>query len=176
MKKLVFFLLATILATSCNAQDNKILKEKPSKAEISGDSLEQPKESWKVNKEVDENGNIIRYDSVYTWSSVGPIKGIEVDSLNHRMHSLLRNHFSMLKPNTQSFKSHDSIMKQYFNDDFFEDDFFSNRINPNFPNMDDMLKRMEAMRNQFFNDNNRYIIPPERNEKKKSTKIDKNRV
>ncbi|MCB0400185.1 MAG: hypothetical protein KDD26_11310, partial [Winogradskyella sp.] len=72
----------------------------------------------------------------------------------------------------------DSIMKQFFSDDFFKDDFFSNRMPSGFPNMDDVMKQMEAMRQNFFNDNYRYVIPPEETKPKenKTDIIDKKQV
>ena len=176
MKKLIFFLIATIFVTSCNSQNNKTTRNNEANTNKINDSLTQPKESWKVNKEVDEDGNIIRYDSIYTWSSSGPIKATDNDSLLQRMQTMLNKRFSMLQSPISGFAEQDSVMKQFFGDDFFKDDFFSQGLNPRFPNMDDMIKRMEAMRQQFFNDNNRYIIPPETKEKKKESSISKKQI
>ncbi|WP_411767806.1 hypothetical protein [Winogradskyella sp. A3E31] len=172
MKKVMLFLFVAILATSCNAQNSK---DKSSKIEIEKNSLNEPKGSWKVNKEVDKNGNIIRYDSIYTWSSSRDLKSIDADSIFNKM----QNRFSMFQsPRMYGFTEHDSIMKQFFSDDFFKDNFFSSGSPSTFPNMDDMIKRMEAMREQFFNDNHRYIIPPEETKKKekKANTIEKKRA
>ncbi|MTE26681.1 hypothetical protein [Winogradskyella ouciana] len=179
MKKVMLFLFVAILATSCNAQNSETPKDKIVKSETSQDSNAKPKGSWKVNKEVDENGNIIRYDSIYSWSSSDNLKGMDNDSIFNEMQSMMRKRFSMFQSqNGNGFMKHDSIMKQFFSDDIFKEDFFSGGLNSNFPNMDDMMKRMEAMRQQFFNDNHRYIIPPEETEKKekKTNTIEKKRV
>ncbi|MCA0132917.1 hypothetical protein [Winogradskyella alexanderae] len=176
MKKVVFFLIATIFVTSCNTQDKKSANNRATNKEAVTDSIKRPKESWKVNKEVDEDGNIIRYDSIYSWSSSGPIKGLENDSIFDKMQAMMHKRFSMLQPSISGFAKHDSIMKQFFDDDFFSDDFFSNSLDPNFPSMDDMIKRMEAMRQQFFDDRNRYIIPPETKKKEKPESIKKKQV
>lgn len=169
----MLFLFVAILATSCNAQDTENSSKNSSDLEIQKDSLQKPKGNWKVNKELDENGNIIRYDSIYSWSSSGNIKGIESDSIINQMRSMMQKRFSMLQsPNLNGFADQDSIMKPFFSDDFFKDDFFSNRMPSGFPNMDDVMKQMEAMRQNFFNDNYRYIIPPEKTEPKENkTKI-----
>ncbi|WP_411893637.1 hypothetical protein [Winogradskyella sp. A2] len=172
MKKVALFLFVAILATSCNAQESNSSKKEIAESETQKDSITEPKGSWNVHKEVDENGNIIRYDSIYSWSSSGNSKVIDNDSIFNKMQSMMQRRFSMFQsPSGNTFAHHDSIMKQFFSDDFFRDDFFSNNLNRNFPNMDDMIKRMEAMRQQFFNDNNRYIIPPE-TKSKKSKKVD----
>ncbi|WP_157358327.1 hypothetical protein [Winogradskyella sp. J14-2] len=176
MKKVMLFLFVAILATSCNAQDTENSSKNPSDLEIQRDSLQKPKANWEVNKEVDENGNIIRYDSIYSWSSSGNIKGMENDSIFNQMHTMMQKRFSMLQsPNLNDFAEHDSIMKQFFYDDFFKDDFFSNRMPTGFLNMDEIMKQMEAMRQNFFNNENRYIIPPEPKENKTKT-IEKKQV
>ncbi|WP_179345562.1 hypothetical protein [Winogradskyella ursingii] len=170
MKKVKLFLFVAILATSCNAQDSKITKDDIAKTKIKIDTITSPEGSWKVNKELDENGNIIKYDSIYTWSSSGNLKGlkqIENDSLLNKMRSMLRRQFSMFNsPNLSNSIDSDSIMKQFFSDDFFSDDSFSKRMPNGFPNLEDIMKRMEAMQQQFFNNNHRYLIPPEKTEKK----------
>ena len=179
MKKVMLFLFVAILATSCNAQDTQKSSKDASDLEIQNDTLLKPKGNWKVNKEVDENGNIIRYDSIYSWSSSGAIKGIESDSIFNQMRSMMQKRFSMLQsPNLNGFADQDSIMKQFFSYDFFKDDFFSNRMPSGFPNMDDVMKQMEAMRQNFFNDNYRYVIPPEETKPKenKTDIIDKKQV
>ena len=64
MKKYVLLFMIGMLSVSCNSQ-NKDLKNKESEEK----SIKEPKGSWKVDKEFDENGNLIRYDSIYSWSS-----------------------------------------------------------------------------------------------------------
>lgn len=178
MKKVMFFLFVAILATSCNAQDSKTSEKDRSKSEVKQDSIRKPKGNWHVTKEVDENGNIIRYDSIYSWSSSGNHKGFNNDSIFNKMQSMMQQRFSMFQSQRiNGFTEHDSMLKQFFNDDFFRDDFYSNGLSSGMPNMDDMIKRMEAMRQQFFNDNNRFIIPPEEKKKpKKSSSLEKKQI
>ncbi|NNF86292.1 MAG: hypothetical protein HKM26_07035 [Winogradskyella sp.] len=158
MKNVIFFLFVAILATSCNAQEAN--KDKDSITDHTLNKAEVPKGRWKVSKEVDENGNIIRYDSIYSWSSHGNLKDFtttESDSIFNHMRSMMKQQFSTFStPMMPGFAHHDSIMKR-----FFEDDNFSNSFNSGFPSMDDMMKQMEAMRQRFFNNQKRYIIPPE---------------
>lgn len=179
MKKVMLFLFVAILATSCNAQDTENSSINSSDLESQKDSLLKPKGTWKVNKEVDENGNLIRYDSIYSWSSSGSIKGMESDSILNQMHSMMQKRFSMLQsPRLNGFSERDSIMKQFFSDDFFKDDLFSSGMPSGFSNMDAIMKQMETMRQNFFNDTHRYIIPPEKTEpkEKKTNFIEKKQV
>lgn len=161
MKKVILFLFVAILATSCNAQDSKHQEESIAKAKVEGETT-LPKGSWKVSKELDENGNVIRYDSIYTWSSSKGSKAlnnIENDSLLQKMQSIMQKQFSMFKSKGHSnFTENDSIMRQ-----FFSEDFFRNEMPSNFLNIQDIMKRMEAMRQQFFYNREQYIIPPESN-------------
>lgn len=178
MKKYVLMFLVAMLSLSCNGQTEKSEKRKVAEQDQKVEST-APKGSWQVNKEFDENGNLTRFDSIYSWSSSGNLKGLNNDSIFNKMQSMMQKRFSMLQsPSINSFVEKDSIMKQFFSDDFFKDDFFSNSAPLGIPNMDDMMKQMEAMRQQFFSDNNRYLIPPEKkdNNKNRSKIIEKKQV
>ncbi|GAB4251673.1 MAG: hypothetical protein Kow0079_05790 [Vicingaceae bacterium] len=144
MKKLVLLSVVAVLLNGCNAQDKD-------KNETSNEVQPKPKVSWKVNKEVDENGNIIRYDSTYTWtySSNGEHVNVNVDSVLNAFNSYF---------NTQMPGFFDkSIMDPFWNDsllhkDFLMDDYFYQRFHENFLQMDEMFKRMDSIRNKFFED------------------------
>jgi hypothetical protein len=58
MKKIRFLLILLLGLTSCQAQN----KQKDTQ-EVT------PKGKWQVHREYDENGNLVKYDSVYVWSS-----------------------------------------------------------------------------------------------------------
>lgn len=169
MKKVSLFLFVAILATSCNAQNPKPKDDNLAKTRANNKYSTVPKGSWKVNKELDENGNIIRYDSIYSWSSsknLQDLSHIEKDSLLKEMHFKMQQQFSMFK--TQGYfnlMESDSIMDQ-----FFSDDFFTGKTPNNSPNMEDLMIRMEAMRQQFFDNRHRYIIPPEKIQEKSDLK------
>ncbi|WAC01988.1 hypothetical protein N7U66_19475 [Lacinutrix neustonica] len=62
MKKYVLVAITALLSMSCNGQKRKA-------KDIENTVVEQPKGSWKVDKEFDDQGNLIRYDSIYSWSS-----------------------------------------------------------------------------------------------------------
>ena len=67
MKKHVLVIIVALLSVSCNGQKNNAKQIEIKESE--GTVAEAPKGSWKVDKEFDENGNLIRYDSIYSWSS-----------------------------------------------------------------------------------------------------------
>ena len=128
----------------------------------------QPKISWNVNKEVDEQGNIIRYDSTYSWSysnGSGNTQNINTDSLLQSFNSFFNNHYSPLW--NESFINpfeKDSM----WNRDFFKDDYFHSRWESNFFDMESMFLRMDSLRNLFFQE----MIPENRkSEHDKGTKL-----
>ena len=138
-----FFALSVIVlfAFGCNAQKTEQQKEK---------TENKPNESWTVNKEVDENGNVIRYDSTYTWS----YSNVEGDSVNVNVDSLMnsfKNYFGAQMPSVfgQDFMNpmmNDSMLHR----DFFAEDFFQNQFKYEFFDADKMFQRMDSIRGQFF--------------------------
>jgi len=107
----------------------------------------QPKEDIKVNKEYDENGYLIRYDSTYTYY-YSNIEGDEIvaDSIFNNFRNMFENNYSF------------STMP-YFNDLFFEDsllkygfyknDFFHERFMNNMQQMERLFWEMDSIKNKF---------------------------
>ena len=67
MKKYILLFFVSLLSVSCSSQGNET--KKVEKEDTKTDIVDAPKGSWTVDKEFDENGNLIRYDSIYSWSS-----------------------------------------------------------------------------------------------------------
>lgn len=144
MKTLKFILIFFLLFYSCTAQNKQKNKE---------DSL-KPDENVQVNKEYDEHGNLIKYDSIYSYSysSDGKIN----DSIKMQFQKHFSNH---------------SFFNDSFFDDFFKQDSASGHFNPDnffykgFMNQDDhiksMMKRMDSIQQLFFEQNFQSIIPAE---------------
>ena len=126
MKKYSLILMSALLSVGCNGQKNEAkqaeIKESNEKV------VEQPKGTWKVDKEFDENGNLIKYDSIYSWSSSSQfddLSSLDRDSLMQSFKSRFFTNFSEFE--NQGFEdifSQDSLFsKRFFNDDFFGSDF-----------------------------------------------------
>ena len=64
MKKLTTLLLMFIII-GCNSQEKD---KKQTENNLKEDSIVKPEEKWDVHKEYDEFGNLIKYDSIYSWS------------------------------------------------------------------------------------------------------------
>jgi len=152
MKKFVFTLLLGLMLAGCQAQDDRS-KSKVDLAEKSTDSIsvDNPKIRWKVDKEYDEEGNIIEYDSIYSYSYDNlmnlPME-MNLDSVMESMkffsHGKLSS--SMKKQNLGPFMDLDSLMNgsQYFND------FFERQRNNNFSDMRKLFQQMDSLQNMMM--------------------------
>lgn len=148
MKKATTLLMAAVLTLSCDAQekDSADTLKKEDKQTVAG----QPKGEWKVNKEFDEAGNLIRYDSIYSWSSGNDLDELSLldrDSTLRSLRSRFYREFSRI--DEQEFGdlfSADSIFsKRFFNDDFFDSEF-----GRDFMDIDRIRERMERLQQEFL--------------------------
>lgn len=156
MKKFVLLSLLSLVCFGCNGQ------EKESEEKKEDQSLaEQPKGSWKVNREFDENGNLIRYDSIYSWSSsdyTDDLAQMDRDSLFESFRSRFSRSFSQFNQDGfANFFEEDSL----FTEHFFEDDFFESPLGKDFMDLDKIQKRMEDMQRRFLE---QYAPKPDKEE------------
>jgi hypothetical protein len=130
MKHLVFYTIAIFLVwNNCHGQTGQKEDEKAHKKNM-------PESNISVNKEYDENGNIIRYDSTYSWS----YSSSESDSLlNDTLFFGDKRFFDRknLFPDVPFFGDdffnfrflNDSIFSdRSFSDEFFDKKFFSDKF------------------------------------------------
>ena len=162
MKKFILLVIVALLSINCNGQKDET-KELEIK-EIEENIVEQPKGAWKVDKEFDENGNLIRYDSIYSWSSNGNFNNfssLDKDSLIQSFKSRFFTNFSGFE--NQGFEdvfSQDSLFsKRFFNDDFFGSDF-----GKDFMDIDKIRQQMIARQMKFLEKyQSEFIKPKEEN-------------
>ncbi len=133
MKTYAIVSMAALLATGCSAQD----KNKPEMAQNDHKSRkEEPKGTWKVEKELYENGNIIKYDSIYSWSSDDSLQNLtneEMDSIMQHFGAAFGERFGNLNgQDLGGFFNRDSLFTKHFS------------------NLDDIREQMETMRQQFL--------------------------
>tara|TARA_R110002050_G_scaffold104052_6_gene213296 strand:+ start:2188 stop:2676 length:489 start_codon:yes stop_codon:yes gene_type:complete len=159
MKKYILLFMVGLLSTSCNGQKNEIKNTETKESE--GKLVEQPKGSWKVDKEFDENGNLIRYDSLYSWSSnkkYNNLSSSERDSVIQSYKSRFFTNFSRFE--NQGFEdvfSQDSLFsKRFFNDDFFGSDFGTEIMD-----IDKIRQQIIARQKRFLEKYQSEFIKPE---------------
>jgi hypothetical protein len=145
MKTLKLIPLFCLLYFSCTGQD----KQKNDTSAL------KPDENITVNKEYDENGNLIRYDSIYSYSY----------SSNGKLNDSLKQQFQ------KYFNSHNFINDSFFDDffgkdssaggGFYPDNFFQKGFINQDRYIEQMMKRMDSIQQLFFNNLDRPIIPAE---------------
>ncbi|MGC1204960.1 MAG: hypothetical protein WA839_08750 [Flavobacteriaceae bacterium] len=159
MKKYILLFMIGLLSVSCNGQKNDTKNTETKENE--GNIVEQPKGSWKVDKEFDDNGNLIRYDSIYSWSSNGKLDNlstVDKDSLLHSFKSRFFTNFSDFENNgfDDVFSKDSLFSKHYFNDDFFGSDF-----GKDYMDIDKITQQMIARQKKFLEKYQSEFIKPE---------------
>lgn len=155
MRTIACTLLLALSLSSCNAQDkskDNIAQQSALNGTDKKDAFE-PKGNWTVNKEYDENGNIIKYDSIYSYSySSGNGDTLAIKDVDSVIRSFQK-YFEETMPN--SFDQ--GLMKPYWGDaelfdHFFEDNYFHDRWKNDLFNLESRFIRMDSLRNKYLED------------------------
>jgi len=127
MKKLIFLVLFFIIISNSFFSQIEVY--------IDTTKIESPNESWNVNKRYDKDGNIIQYDSFYSYSSNGEYLNIDSLISTFGINNFFSNPFIIDSAfNFFNQKSHimDDIFKEFIQiDSFFNDLFDNNFSKPN---------------------------------------------
>lgn len=145
MKNIITLFISVLLFTSCNAQSEK--KTDVQKEEISKEQID-PKVDYKVNKKYDDEGNLIGYDSTYTYY----YSNVDKDAmLQDSVFEKFSDHFNMGNSLMGDDFFHDFFDEKNFpKDEFFKEDFFSGDVKSNQEMINRMLSRMDSLKNKFF--------------------------
>ncbi|MEI8202798.1 MAG: hypothetical protein WCH34_07280 [Bacteroidota bacterium] len=154
MKRFISILiLSTLFQVASNAQNQN--------DEQKNQSNTQPKTNIKVNKEYDKEGNLIKYDSTYTYyySNSENSQNINDSVLNDFKKQFHQQYFFSDEPFFNNFFFQDSLM----NNNFFSNDYFSKRFKDNMESMDKLFQQMDSLKNEFF------LKPTQPEDKKQKT-------
>lgn len=148
MKTLFVTLAVALFTYGCNAQNQP--GKGTDKSEVKKDGQNEPKESWTVKKEMDENGNVIGYDSTYTWSystANGDSLTLNADSVFQSIQSFFGNDMSKVwDKSLMDPMMRDSLLPR----ELFSDNYFEKRWKDDYFDMDKMFQEMDSLRNRFF--------------------------
>jgi hypothetical protein len=147
MKTLIYIFFA-LSFLGCDSQDKK--KEDTQEPEKKEQDTIKPKVTWDVKKEFDEFGNLIKYDSIYSYS-YSNIKG---DSITVNLDSVMDS-FSRYFEDKTPFKMNDRFFYLPQNDslfmsDFFEDDYFFSQWKQRPLDVEKLIKQMDSTRNVYL--------------------------
>lgn len=159
MKRYILLFMIGLVSVSCKGQkkETKIVETEENRDNI----VEKPKGTWKVDKEFDENGNLIWYDSIYSWSSNDKfenLSSIDRDSLMQSFKSRFFTNFSGFE--NQGFEtvfSQDSLFSKHF----FTDDFFDSNFGNDFMDIDELTQQMITRQRKFLEKYQSEFIKPE---------------
>ena len=148
MKKFITLLLIVVI-TACDTKD-KSKQQVESYEKEKDKTIVKPKEKWDVQREYDEFGNLIKYDSIYSWS----YSNVNGDSLQVNLDSIIdsfKRYFGEKTPFMRRddffyFPKNDSL----FMKDFFNDDYFIRNWQKQHSELEQMIRRMDSTRNAFL--------------------------
>ncbi|HKR06193.1 MAG TPA: hypothetical protein VJY62_16275 [Bacteroidia bacterium] len=150
MKKLMAIMLLSFLVGGCNGQKKQ--NEKSAKQLALTDTTYRPKVDVRVNKKYDEKGNIIQYDSTYSYyySSPGTSENsISSDSVFSNFKIPLRNDYKgLFDDNMNSIFFNDSLFKY----DFYNNDYFIKRFHLNMNRFENLFRQMDSIKSGMFRD------------------------
>lgn len=146
MKHVVAFLFILAI-TGCMGQEKE--KDEISKDEKQ-EMAQEPKGQWEVHKEYDDLGNLIKYDSIYSYD----YSNTKDDSIKINLDSIIdsfRGYFEDKVPfdwkrDFSYFPKTDSL----FMKDFFKEDYFYKNWERHHSDIEDMIKKMDSVRIAFL--------------------------
>lgn len=147
MKNLMYVLFA-LTFIGCNGQEKK--KQETQETDKKEQETIKPKEAWDVMKEYDEFGNLIKYDSIYSYSysnvNGNSIK-VNLDSIMDAFEGYFDKNATFNWQNDFSFfPENDSL----FMNDFFKEDYFFKTWQNQHSELDKRIKQMDSLRNAFL--------------------------
>lgn len=137
IRKIVMLLAVVFTFSSCTGQE----KEKK-------ENESQPKTNVVVNKEYDDNGNLIKYDSTYSYyySNIEKDTFLMDSILNDFKGHFNENFYFSNRPYFNDLFFDDSLMGY----DFYKSNFFLNRYKTNMERMQNLFMEMDSIKNKFF--------------------------
>lgn len=150
--------LSIMALPACNGQSPQS-RTNPAPADSLVVKADTPKVEVRVNKEYDEHGNLIAYDSTYTsfYSTRIGDAGL-MDSLFRSFKPHFDQRYPLLNdPGFNDLFFNDTLLYQ----DFFHRDFFRKRMELNELYMQRMMDRMDSFKNEYFRDHSRALKKPD---------------
>ena len=152
-KQIIFIVTAVFLSIFFLSFTFANLKNPIKNLQTQEDTIKtNPHVDIKVNKEYDEDGNIIRYDSSYTYiyhNSDGNFEELNVDSIFHNFKPYFFDHgFEIMQSPFKEFFKNDTIYQHHF----FDEDYFLQHFNKQLFEFENMMKEMDSLRNLYLKD------------------------
>lgn len=143
MQRIVFGIVTLLLICSCSTE-----KVKGQQEIKDSQTTNEPQTKIIVNKEYDQNGKLIKFDSSYSYY----YSNIDGDSISgDSTFGVFRQDFFESFPNVQR----PFLEDMFFEDslltyDFYKSDFFSNRFRLNRKRFNNLFEEMDSIKNDFY--------------------------
>lgn len=142
MTRAVFIAIVMYMTLlSCNGQK---------KDEVNKSSKNLPQTNIKVNKEYDKKGNLIKYDSTYSYyySNIAGKDGLKDSIFSSFKDRFNKEYYFSKRPYFNDFFFQDSLLDY----DFYKKDFFYKRYLGNMLRMERLFHEMDSLKNDFYKD------------------------
>lgn len=138
---------------SCNGQTQKgneqLLSDKSKDTIVKDESSDKPKIDVKVNKQYDDKGRIIKFDSTYSYFYSSPKGSLQLgnDSVYDGFRSFFEKSYSTLMDrHSNNIFFNDSLFKY----DFFSDNYFQKRFELNKKMFENMYQQMDSIKRDYL--------------------------
>lgn len=143
--KMILVSVPLIFFFGCNGQTQKGNNQLLSNKKLISDTLSKPQINVKVNKQYDDKGRIIKFDSTYSYFYSSPKGALQLS--NDSIYSQFKSFFDQSYPNFFN----DQNNNVFFNDslfkyDFFNDDYFQKRFELNRKMFEKMYLQMDSLK------------------------------
>lgn len=150
-----FLIILLFFCMSCNAQsdeDKELQRDELTLRENIDTSKNQPEVTVKVDKKYDDEGNLIGYDSTYSYvyrSFDGDTINLNMDSVFSEFKPFMNRNFDIYggDPFSGFFEKDSLFYKNFFDEDYFQNRFFESR-----KEFEEMFRRMDSLKNDFYHD------------------------
>ena len=159
MKTKVLIFLGTILFVTSALVSYSSNKRPKNDVKIqTSDTLKNnPKIDIHVNKQYDKNGNIVKYDSSYSYvytSTNGDTSNLKMDSIFNSFKPFFFDKNMIGNPFEQFFSQdslyqQDSLYRSFFDPELFMQQFENNQFN-----FEDMMRQIDSLRNLYLKQQN----------------------
>lgn len=167
MKNIFLFITVAAAIMGCNSESQNRSEKQIPKAISNAQTIgKNPKVDIKVNKQYDSKGNLIKYDSTYSYFHTSKGRDsvkIALDSVFRDFKLAYRDDFSKLVD--KQFKDL-FLSDTLFKFDFLNEDYFKKRFEMNTKKFDELFNQMDALKSDFLK--KVYPEQPMKNRKKKS--------
>jgi len=146
-----FMLVAVLLSlglSSCNGQERKKMVMK---------DQNKPQTNIKVTKKYDKNGNLVKYDSTYSYyySNIKNDSVVRDSAFNQFKRYFNSKYDFSEEPFFNDLFFQDSLLKY----DFYRKDFFAKRFQNNMDKMGKLFEQMDSLKNKYFMEQVKPQIP-----------------